>query len=209
MYRSPISRTKSAAPKSYVAALIGALRASRHRVARWRRPASAIRLCACGRAGLPARHPAPARSCSGLWCARPAASRIRSARCCARLRPRIVHLHARTAAVSEALVDAAQTGGSKSRVHLPYADRQLRPRHDDVDGPLDVRRQAGSAPLQRLHTGGARYAAAAAGCGGLHARGDRRHGRAYPMGRARRRRATPAGPDRGGASRLPRHDAQG
>ena len=56
----------------------------------------------------------------------------------ARLRPRIVHLHARTAAVSEALVDAAHIAGAKVvfTYHTPTVE--LRPRHDDALGPIDV-----------------------------------------------------------------------
>ena len=49
-----------------------------------------------------------------------------------KVRPRIVHLHARTSAISELLVDAAHEFGAASSLHIPYADRQLFPRHDDA-----------------------------------------------------------------------------
>ena len=63
-----------------------------------------------------------------------------------RLRPRIVHLHARTAAVSEALVDAAQAAGAKVvfTYHTPTVScirgTMLRMGRAPCDGRLDRRR---------------------------------------------------------------------
>ena len=127
----------------------------------------------------------------------------------ARLRPRIVHLHARTAAVSEALVDVAQAAGAKIvfTYHTPTVScirgTMMRMGRSTCDGRLDRRRCSacalaahGMPPLLRDVVACTPEAIG-------------RHGRACPMGRARRRRAAPAGPDRGGASGLPRYDAQG
>ncbi|MGE0258492.1 MAG: glycosyltransferase [Alphaproteobacteria bacterium] len=64
----------------------------------------------------------------------------------ARLRPRIVHLHARTAAVSEALIDAAHAAGAKVvfTYHTPTAScirgTMLRMDRAACDGRLDRRR---------------------------------------------------------------------
>ncbi len=64
----------------------------------------------------------------------------------ARLRPRIVHLHARTAAVSDALVDAAHAAGAKVvfTYHTPTVScirgSMLRMGRSTCDGRLDRRR---------------------------------------------------------------------
>ena len=50
-------------------------------------------------------------------------------------------------------------GRGEGRADLSHADRQLRARHDDVDGARSLRRQARSAPLHRLRIGAARCAA--------------------------------------------------
>ena len=73
-------------------------------------------------------------------------SRIRSAQLLARLRPRIVHLHARTAAVSEALADAAHAAGAKVvfTYHTPTVScmrgAMMRMGRVPCDGRLDRRR---------------------------------------------------------------------
>ena len=126
----------------------------------------------------------------------------------ARLRPRIVHLHARTAAVSEALADAAHAAGAKVvfTYHTPTVScvrgAMMRMGRVPCDGRLDRRRCSicvldahGMPPLLRDAVACAPDAV-------------RRLGRTLRPGRARGNRPALTGSGRRVASGLPRADGQ-
>ena len=95
----------------------------------------------------------------------------------AQARPDIVHLHARTAAISERLIDIGHAAGARVvfTYHTPTAS--LRSRHNDAIRPKALRRYSRDEAMSGLHFCCARYSEAACARGSrcseldLHANG--------------------------------------